>query len=63
MVILFDLTDFSAKHMDLAFVQFLVMALERYYPESLGVCLVYNAPWIFNPFWKVCRDTALPAHH
>jgi len=53
--ILFDMTDFAARHMDLGFVQFLVMALERYYPESLGVCLVYNAPWIFSPFWSMIK--------
>jgi hypothetical protein len=33
--------------------QFFVTALERYYPETLAFVLVYNAPWVFQPFWRI----------
>jgi hypothetical protein len=35
--------------------QFLVTALERYYPEFLAGVLIYNAPWVFQPFWRMIR--------
>ena len=28
-------------------------ALERYYPETLSFVLIYNAPWVFQPFWRI----------
>ena len=34
--------------MDYTPVKFLIKAFEAHYPESLGVCLVHKAPWIFQ---------------
>lgn len=53
--IIFDIADFGTKNMDLNFVQFLATALEKYYPERLGILVLFNAPWIFNGFWKLVK--------
>lgn len=34
--------------MDYVPVKFLIKAFEAHYPESLGVCLVHKAPWVFQ---------------
>jgi|SRR5579859_127600 len=34
--------------MDYTPVKFLIKAFEAHYPESLGVCLVHKAPWVFQ---------------
>ncbi|KAI8869767.1 CRAL/TRIO domain-containing protein [Ramicandelaber brevisporus] len=51
--ILFDMTDFSLSNMDLPFVKFLIKCLEAYYPESLGILVIYNAPWVFSGVWRI----------
>jgi hypothetical protein len=42
------------SNMDYTPVKFLIKAFEAHYPESLGICLVHKAPWIFqgNPYNK-----------
>ncbi|CEQ39440.1 SPOSA6832_00970, partial [Sporobolomyces salmonicolor] len=32
---------------------FIVKCLEAYYPESLNVMLIHNAPWVFQGIWKL----------
>ena len=32
---------------------FLAQCFEAYYPESLGVALLVNSPWLFSGCWKV----------
>ena len=54
--VLFDLTDFSLKNMDYQHVRFLIHLLEHYYPESLGLGLIVNAPWIFNSCWYMIKS-------
>jgi CRAL/TRIO domain len=39
--------------MDYTPVKFLIKAFEAHYPESLGVCLVHKAPWIFQGMSEV----------
>ncbi|KAK9449675.1 CRAL-TRIO domain-containing protein [Limtongia smithiae] len=53
--VLFDLSDFSLANMDYAPVKFMIKCFEAHYPESLGVCIVYKAPWIFQGVWKIVR--------
>lgn len=53
--VVFDMTDFSLDNMDFEAVRFLVTALERYYPETLGALLVVNAPFIFWACWRIIR--------
>ncbi|RPB29436.1 CRAL/TRIO domain-containing protein [Terfezia boudieri ATCC MYA-4762] len=53
--VLFDMTGFSMANMDYAPVRFLIKCFEAHYPESLGVCLVHKAPWIFQGIWSIIK--------
>ncbi|XP_074650704.1 uncharacterized protein LOC141905644 [Tubulanus polymorphus] len=53
--IVFDLKDFKMSCMDYEFVKNLIWLLSKYYPERLGVCLIINAPLLFNGCWSVIR--------
>jgi len=53
--VLFDMTGFSLSNMDYPPVKFLIRAFEAHYPESLGVCLVHKAPWIFQGIWNIIK--------
>jgi hypothetical protein len=53
--VVFDMTDFGMANMDYAPVKFMIKCFEANYPESLGVVLVHNAPWIFNTVWKIIK--------
>jgi hypothetical protein len=43
------------SNMDYTPVKFLIKAFEAHYPESLGVCLVHKAPWIFQGIWNIIK--------
>ncbi|KAI9139198.1 CRAL-TRIO domain-containing protein [Paraphysoderma sedebokerense] len=58
--LIFNMNGMTVKNMDLGLVKYLVYALQNYYPESLGVCLIVDAPWIFNGFWKVIQGLLDP---
>ncbi|OUM59368.1 hypothetical protein PIROE2DRAFT_21250 [Piromyces sp. E2] len=58
--IVFDMTDFSMTNMDYPYVKFVLHCLQNYYPECLGVCLIVNAPWIFNGCWKIIKPLLDP---
>lgn len=45
--LIFDLTGFGLRNMDFHVVKFLIDILETRYPETLGVVLVHNAPFVF----------------
>lgn len=51
--IVFNMTDFSMANVDLASISFTLKSLVSFYPESLGSCLVVNAPFIFYGVYKV----------
>ncbi|KAK9460104.1 CRAL-TRIO domain-containing protein [Lipomyces oligophaga] len=53
--VVFDLQDFSLANMDYAPVKFMIKCFEAHYPESLGVAIVYKAPWIFQGIWNIVR--------
>ncbi|KAK9479141.1 CRAL-TRIO domain-containing protein [Lipomyces japonicus] len=53
--VIFDLSDFSLANMDYAPVKFMIKCFEAHYPESLGICLVYKAPWIFQGIWNIIK--------
>ncbi|KAE8381840.1 CRAL-TRIO domain-containing protein [Aspergillus bertholletiae] len=36
-------------------VRFLIDCFQANYPESLGVMLIHNAPWIFSGIWKIIK--------
>ncbi|GFF94070.1 CRAL-TRIO domain-containing protein C3H8.02 [Aspergillus udagawae] len=53
--VIFDLTGFSLANMEYAPVKFIIRCFELYYPESLGVLLIHNAPRIFAGIWKIIK--------
>ncbi|KAK6202847.1 CRAL-TRIO domain-containing protein [Scheffersomyces amazonensis] len=54
--IVFDLTGFSLKNADYAAIKFLADVFEAHYPETLGVILIHNAPWIFSTVWNIIKN-------
>ncbi|CAF1404286.1 unnamed protein product [Adineta ricciae] len=54
--VIFDMDGFAMKNMDYHHVKFLINLLQNYYPESLGLGLVLNAPWIFNSCWYLIKS-------
>lgn len=51
--VVFDLAGFGVKCMDFEFVRRLINLLANYYPERLGQVLLWNAPSLFNWFWRI----------
>lgn len=51
--LVFDLTGFTLANLDYVPIKFIIQSFEANYPESLGVILVHNAPWVFKSVWKV----------
>lgn len=49
------MTDFGMANMDYAPVKYLIKCFEAHYPESLGVCLVHKAPWVFQGIWNIIK--------
>lgn len=45
--LLFDMTGFGLKNMDFHVVKFLLLIFEAKYPETLGLVLIHNAPFVF----------------
>lgn len=42
------MSGFTLANMDYHPVKFMIQCFEANYPESLGVVLVHNAPWVFQ---------------
>ncbi|ODV89424.1 hypothetical protein CANCADRAFT_27884 [Tortispora caseinolytica NRRL Y-17796] len=53
--VIFDMTGFGLANMDYSPLKYMIKCFEAHYPESLGVCLVHQAPWIFQGIWKVVK--------
>ncbi|KAJ2184775.1 hypothetical protein EV181_004201, partial [Coemansia sp. RSA 532] len=51
--LLLDTTDMTMSNMDWTFFKTFLHYLEHYYPECLGLVLIYNASWVFNSLWKL----------
>ncbi|ETS75777.1 hypothetical protein PFICI_12721 [Pestalotiopsis fici W106-1] len=58
--LLFDLTGFGLKNMDFHVVKFLLSVFEARYPETLGVVLVHNAPFVFWGLWNIIKGLLDP---
>lgn len=54
--VIFDMNEFSMKNMDYEHVQFLINLLQNYYPESLGLALIINSPWLFYSCWFIIKQ-------
>ncbi|KAI0903405.1 CRAL/TRIO domain-containing protein [Ustulina deusta] len=53
--LIFDMTDFGVKNMDFHVLKFLVSVFEARYPETLGVVLIHNAPFVFWGIWNIIK--------
>merc|ERR1712137_288245 len=53
--IVFDLGGFSLRNMDYQFMKFMIHMLQNYYPDTLGVALVLNSPWLFSGCWAILK--------
>lgn len=58
--LIFDLTDFTLANMDIDIIQFMIKVFTEFYPETLGVMLVVNSPWIFKGCWKIVKPLLDP---
>lgn len=46
--LIFDMTGFGLRNMDFHVVKFLCTVFEARYPETLGLVLIHNAPFVFS---------------
>ena len=53
MVWLIDFHGFSLSNVSLKVTKDTAHVLQNHYPARLGVAILYDAPKIFEPFWKV----------
>jgi len=53
--LIFDLTGFTLANMDYDVIKFMIKIFTEFYPETLGVMLVVNSPWIFKSCWKIVK--------
>ncbi|KAF7541393.1 hypothetical protein G7054_g553 [Neopestalotiopsis clavispora] len=53
--LLFDMTGFGLKNMDFHVVKFLLLIFESKYPETLGLVLIHNAPFVFWGLWNIIK--------
>ncbi|KAI5284660.1 hypothetical protein KEM55_000954, partial [Ascosphaera atra] len=49
------MSGFGLSNMDYTAVKFIIQCFEANYPESLGIVLVHNAPWIFSSAWSLIK--------
>ncbi|KAF9431555.1 hypothetical protein BGZ76_000153 [Entomortierella beljakovae] len=59
-IVVFDLSSFGMDNMDWGFVRLFVQCFESYYPETLGVCVVHRAPFVFWGLWKLIQPLLDP---
>lgn len=50
---LIDFQGFSLSNISLNLARETAHVLQEYYPERLGLAIMYNAPMLFQPFLKV----------
>ncbi|KAJ1867375.1 phosphatidylinositol transfer protein csr1 [Coemansia sp. RSA 989] len=51
--IVFDMTDFTRENIDLKLVRTLITLLTSYYPETLGMLLLYVNSFLFSSLWSL----------
>eukprot|EP01129_Flabellula_baltica_P002390 TRINITY_DN12202_c0_g1_i1.p1 TRINITY_DN12202_c0_g1~~TRINITY_DN12202_c0_g1_i1.p1 ORF type:complete len:251 (+),score=56.09 TRINITY_DN12202_c0_g1_i1:211-963(+) len=53
--IIVDLKGFGLSNMDYGLVKYLLEIFRDYYPDTLGIMLIVNSPFIFKGCWKIIR--------
>ncbi|CAF1036631.1 unnamed protein product [Rotaria sordida] len=59
--IIFDMGGCETKNIDFHQIKFLITVIDKYYPDSLGLILVLNFPWIFNKSWMLVKSWLSPS--
>lgn len=54
--VIFDMGGCDTKNMDFHQVKFLIHLLDNYYPDSLGVILILNFPWVLDKCWTIIKS-------
>lgn len=55
MVWLIDFHGFHMSHISTKITRKTANVLQEHYPERLGIAILYDAPSIFEPFWKLVK--------
>ena len=58
--VIFDMGGCETKNMDFHQVKFLVHLLDNYYPDSLGLILILNFPWVLDKSWTLIKTWLNP---
>lgn len=53
--VIFDMAGCESKNMDFHQVKFLIHLLDNYYPDSLGLILILNFPWVLDKSWMLIK--------
>jgi hypothetical protein len=51
-----DMTGFGVRNIDYQMAKFFITLLQSHFPESLGLGIVLNPPWLFNTCWAVIKS-------
>jgi hypothetical protein len=54
--VVFDMAGCETKNMDFHQVKFLIHLLDNYYPDSLGLILILNFPWVLDKCWTIIKS-------
>jgi hypothetical protein len=54
--VIFDMAGCESKNMDFHQVKFLLHLLDNYYPDSLGLILILNFPWVLDKSWTIIKS-------
>ena len=54
--VIFDMAGCESKNMDFHQVKFLIHLLDNYYPDSLGLILILNFPWVLDKSWALIKS-------
>ncbi|KAK9742574.1 hypothetical protein RND81_03G183200 [Saponaria officinalis] len=55
MIWVVDFWNFKISNISMKVTKELAHILQNYYPQRLGVALLYNPPWIFEQFYKMVK--------
>ncbi|CAF1496316.1 unnamed protein product [Adineta ricciae] len=58
--VIFDMSGCDSKNMDFHQVKFLIHLLDNYYPDSLGLILIVNFPWLLGKSWTLIKSWLNP---
>lgn len=60
---LIDFQGFNLSNISFKLARETIHVLQEYYPERLGLSLIYNAPWIFQPFLAMVKPLLQPENY